>query len=72
MRTNDVPSRTREETEGLYKTIFAMINGSKSMNRRHDEEREEYRSFRKEYEIDREERRGFADTNFREDIRSLI
>jgi len=34
--------------------IFAMTNEFKSMNRRYDEDHEEFRTFRKEYE-DREE-----------------
>jgi len=52
--------------------IFAMTNELKSMNRRHDEDREEFRTFRKEYEIDREERKESDDISFRKDIRSLV
>jgi len=52
--------------------IFAMINELKSINRWHDENREEFRIFRKEYEIDREERKGSDDTSFRENICSLV
>jgi len=36
--------------------IFAMTNELKSMNRRHDKDREEFRSFRKGYEMDLEEK----------------
>jgi len=61
----------REETESLYEMIFIMTNELKSINRRHDEDREEFRTFRKEYKINREERKG-SHTNFREDIRSLV
>jgi len=70
--TDNIPLRTHEETEGLYEMIFAITNELKSMNRRHDEDREEFRTFRKEYEINREERKGSNDKSFREDIRSLI
>jgi len=42
------------------------------MNRRYNEDREKFRTFRKEYDINREERKGSDDTNFREDIRSLV
>jgi len=53
--------------------IFAMTNELKSMNRRHDEDREEFRTFRKEYEINRGEQKGSDDTRFfRKDIRSLV
>jgi len=52
--------------------IFAMTNELKSNNWRHDEDREEFRTFRKEYEIDREERKETDDTSFREDICSLV
>jgi len=52
--------------------IFAIINKLKSMNRRHDEDREEFRIFRKEYEVDRVERKESHDTSFREDIRSRV
>jgi len=68
--TDDIPSRTREETKGLYEMISAMTSEIKSMNRQHDEDREEFRIFRKEYEIDREKRK-FDHTSFRKDIRSL-
>jgi len=70
--TDDIPSRTREETKGLYEMISAMTSEIKSMNRQHDEDREEFRIFRKEYEIDREKRKGFDHTSFRKDIRSLV
>jgi len=50
MGTDDVSSRTREEPEGLYEMIVAMINELKSMNKRHNEDcEEEFRTFRKEY-----------------------
>jgi len=68
----DIPSWMREETEGFYEMIFAMINELNSMNRWHDENREEFRIFRKEYEIDREERKGSDDTSFKENICSLV
>jgi len=72
--TNSIPSRTREETEDLYEMIFAITNEFKSMNRQHDEDHEEFRTFSKEYEIDREKRKGYdyGDISFREDIRSLL
>jgi len=41
------------------------------MNRWHDEYREKFRNFRKEYE-NREERKKSDDTSFREDICSLV
>jgi len=41
------------------------------MNKRYDENCKEFRTFRKEYEIDREKRKEFDDTSFREDIRLL-
>jgi len=69
--TDDIPSRTCDKTEGLYKLIFAMTNKVKNMNRRHDEDREEFKTFRKEYE-DSEERKGSDDTSFTEDIRSVV
>jgi len=47
--------------------IFAMTNEFKSINRRQDKDCEEFRTFRKEYEVNREERKGFDDTSFRED-----
>jgi len=56
--TDDIPSRTREETEGFYEMIFAMNNELKSMNRRHNKNGKEFRTFRKKYEIDHEERKG--------------
>jgi len=59
-------------TEGFFEIIFAMTNELKSMNRPHDEDREEFRTFKKEYEIDREERKSSDDTSFREDIRLLV
>jgi len=49
-----------------------MTNELKSINRPHDEDREEFRTFKKEYEINREERKSSDDTSFREDIRSLV
>jgi len=70
--TDDILSRTREETKGFYEMIFAITNKLKSMNRRYDENREEFRIFRKEYEVDREERKEFDDTSFREDIRLRV
>jgi len=42
------------------------------MNRWHDEDRKEFRTFRKEYEIDREEWKWSDDIYFRKDIRSLV
>jgi len=48
--------------------IFAMTNELKSMNRRHNKDREEFTTFRKEYEVDREERKGSDDISFRENI----
>jgi len=70
--TDNIPLRTHEEIEGVYEMIFAMTNELKNMNRQHDEDHEEFRTFRKEYEIDREKRKGSNDKSFREDIRSLI
>jgi len=49
-----------------------MINELKSINRWHDEDHEECRTFRKKYKIDREERKGSDNTSFSENIRSLI
>jgi len=69
---DDIPSRTREETEGHYEMIFAMTNELKNMNRRQDKDREAFKTFRKEYEINREEREGSDDTSFRENICSLV
>jgi len=69
--TDDILSRTREKTEGFYEMIFAMINELKSMNS-HDEDCEEFRTFKKEYEVDREERKGYDDVSFRKDIFSLV
>jgi len=54
--TDDILSRMREETEGLYEMIFAMTNEFKSMNRWHDEDREEFRTFTKEYDRARAKR----------------
>jgi len=68
--TDDIPSRTREET--VYEMIFAMTNKLKSINRRHNEDRKEFRIFRKEYKVDRAERKESDDTSFRKDIRSLV
>jgi len=62
--TDDIPSRTHEETKGLYEMIFAMTKELKSMNRRHDEDREEFKTVRREYEVDHEERKGSDDTSF--------
>jgi hypothetical protein len=72
MRIDDISSQTREETESLYEKIFAMTNELKGMNGRHDEDREEFGTFMKEYEVNRKERKGSDYTSFREDIRSLI
>jgi len=72
MRIDDISSQTREETKSLYEKIFAMTNELKSMNRRHDEDREEFRTFMKEYEVNHKERKGSDYTSFREDIRSLF
>jgi len=63
--TDVIPSGIRKEIKGLYKMILAMMIG-------HDEDREEFRTFRKEYEIDREKQKGFDNTSFREDIRLLF
>jgi len=52
--------------------IFTMINELKSINRRHDEDRDEFRTSRKEYKLNREERQESDDTSFREHIRSLL
>jgi len=57
-------ANTRKK-EDLYEMIFATTNELKSM--RHNEDRDEFRTFRKEYEI--EERKRTDDTSFREDIR---
>jgi len=70
--TDDNPLQTRKETEELYEMIFATTNELKSMNRRHNKDHEEFKTFRKDYEIDCEERKGSDDTSFREDICSLI
>jgi len=40
------------------------------MNKQYDEDREEFRIFKKEYE-NREKRKGSNDTSFREDMRLL-
>jgi len=63
--TDVIPSGMRKEIKGLYEMILAMMIG-------HDEDREKFRTFRKEYEIDREKRKGFDNTSFREDIRLLF
>jgi len=42
------------------------------VNKQHDEERKELRNFRKEYEIDREERERSDDADLREYIHSLV
>jgi len=68
--TDNIPSRTREEIESFYEMIVAMTNEFKSMNRQYDEDREEFRTFRKEYE-NREKRKESDDTSFREDMRLL-
>jgi len=52
--------------------IYIMTNQLKSINRWHDEDHEECRTFRKKYEIDHEERKGSDNTNFSENIRSLV
>jgi len=49
-----------------------MTNELKSMNRWHDEDREEFRTLRKEYEVNRKEWKGSDDTSFREDTRLLV
>jgi len=49
-----------------------MTNELKSMNRRHDEDREEFRTLRKEYEVNRKERKGSDDTSFKKDTRLLV
>jgi len=67
--TDNILSPTREKTEVFYEMIFAMINELKSMNT-HDEDCEEFRTFKKEYEV--EERRGYDDISFRKDILSLV
>jgi len=67
---NDTSSR--KEIEGFYEIIFAIINELKSMNRRYDEDREEFRTFKKEYEVDREEQKESDDISFRKNIRSLV
>jgi len=37
----DVPSRTREEPEGLYEMIITISNELKNINKRYDRDREE-------------------------------
>jgi len=69
---DNIPLRTHKETVGLYQMIFAMTNELKNMNRWHHEDREGFRTFKKEYEIDCKERKGSHDTSFKEDIRLLI
>jgi len=51
--TDNIPSRTRKETEGFYEMIFAITKELKDMNKRHNVDRKEFRTFKKEYEIDR-------------------
>jgi len=66
--TNDISyERARKHKTFTRNDIY---NDFKSMNRRHNKDREEFRTFRKEYEIDRKERKESNDTSFREDIRS--
>jgi hypothetical protein len=51
--SDDLP-RTRTEKDNMYEMLFA-INNIKYMNKRYEEARAEFRNFRKEYEIHREQ-----------------
>jgi len=57
----------------IYIYIYRYISKVYKYNRqKYDEDREEFRTFRKKYEIDCEKRKESDDTSFREDIRSLV
>jgi len=63
----DIPSRTREEPEGLYKMMITITNELKNINKRYDKDREELLTRIKK----QEERKGPSATSLRGDIQLL-